>query len=461
MDEKELLKIIGKGESERVELEESFDKDVLETTSAFANTHGGIIFIGVNDKKGINGVSAGKESMKNWVNEVSQATEPIVIPEIEKHEVHGKTIVLIKIAESPLKPVSYKGICYLRVGNGNKKLTPKEISEMHLQTIGSSWDSYPARDAKIEDIDIERVENYIRLANEAGRRKIAEKPLQVLEKLDLIKEGKPTWAAILLFGKEPQRFVLQAKIHCGRFKNETTIIDDALIDGSIIEQVDKAMEFVKKNLKLQFVITGKPRREEVWEYPLEAVREAIINAVCHRDYTEPSDIQIRIYDDELIVWSSGKLPLGITLEDLYKPHKSVLRNRMIAQIFFDVGLIERWGTGVRRIIETCTKQGLPAPIFDEYLGFRVIFRKSPAIEDLQKLGINERQTKAVEYVTKKGSIGNKEYQGLNAISKRIATLELSDLVKKGVFTRTGKGKREIKYLLLAPKYPKSIQISIQ
>jgi ATP-dependent DNA helicase RecG len=181
---------------------------------------------------------------------------------------------------------------------------------------------------------------------------------------------------------------------------------------------------------------------------VEAIREAIINAVCHRDYTEASDIQIRIYDDRLIVWNPGKLPVGITIEDLYKPHKSVLRNRLIAQIFFDIGLIEKWGTGIQRIIDSCKKQNLPIPIFEEYQGFRVIFRKPYAKEELRKLGLSERQIKAVEYVEKKGSITNREYQELVGAPRRTATRDLTDLVKKGIFKLVGKGKREIKYVLL-------------
>jgi hypothetical protein len=184
------------------------------------------------------------------------------------------------------------------------------------------------------------------------------------------------------------------------------------------------------------------------KYPLEAIREAIINAVCHRDYTEASDIQIRIYDDRLIVWNPGKLPIGITIEDLYKTHKSVLRNRLIAQIFFDIGLIEKWGTGIQRIIDSCQKQNLPIPIFEEYQGFRVIFRKPYAKEELEKLGLNERQIKAVEYIEKIGSITNREYQKLTLVSRMTATRDLTDLVKKGILRTVGAGKRDFKYVLV-------------
>ena len=208
-----LLELIKKGENERVEFKEKFDRETIETTVSFANTKGGIILIGVTDKSKIKGVEIGKETLNNWVNRISQSTEPVVIPEINNYRIKDKNIVVITIKESPIKPVSYKGICYIRIKNSNRKLTPKEIAELHLQTLGFSWDYCEARDATIEDVDLKKVKDYIELANRTGRRKIKENPIEVLRKLELIKNEKPTLAAILLFGKKPQRYLLQAKIH--------------------------------------------------------------------------------------------------------------------------------------------------------------------------------------------------------------------------------------------------------
>lgn len=447
MNEKELLKLMKLGENQKVEFKESFDKEAIETASAFANADGGIILIGVNDKGEAKGISIGKETLKQWINDISQPTEPKLIPEVECFKINKKQIAVIIIKESPIKPIAYKGICYLRVNNSNRKLSPKEVSELHLQTTGSSWDSYPAKDAGLKDIDLKKVKEYIKSANETGRRSIKEKPLEVLKKIELVKKNKPAWAAILLFGKEPQRFVPQAKIHCGRFKDEITIIDDELIDGALIEQIEKTMAFLKRHLKLKFEITGEPRRKEEWEYPLDALREAVINAVCHRDYTEPSDIQIRIYDDNLIVWSAGKLPLGITLEDLYKPHKSVLRNELIAQAFFDIALIERWGSGIQRMIQACAKQGLPEPKFEEQQGFRVVFRKDAFTEEyLKSRGLNERQIKAMLLVKEKKEITRQGYENLNNISKRTAIRDLNELIHKDILKAAGATDNK-KYLL--------------
>jgi len=186
---------------------------------------------------------------------------------------------------------------------------------MHLHSTGMSWDKFAAQDASFDDIDPDRVKKYVSRANASGRRKISEdeNPLEVLKKLELIKEDKPTWAAILLFRREGKHFLSQAAIHCGRFKEKTIVIDDRMIEGTIIEQIEEAMDFIRKNINVKFVMTGKPAREQVWDYPLDALREAVINAVCHRDYTIPSNVEVRIYDDELIVWSPGGLPLGLSL----------------------------------------------------------------------------------------------------------------------------------------------------
>ncbi|HJH26797.1 MAG TPA: transcriptional regulator [Methanophagales archaeon] len=452
-----IRKIIEEGESETLEFKEKFERETIETAVAFSNSKGGMILIGISDKGEVKGVSVGKGTLKEWINKIFQSTEPTLITDAGIHEIEDRTIVAIIVEESPIKPISYKGACYLRIENSNGKLTPKEVAELYLQTIGSSWDSYSARDGGLEDMDLEKVKEYIKFANESGRRKIKEKPLEVLKKLELIKYNKPTWATILLFGKEPQGFISQAKVHCGRFKDETTIVNDEMVGGSLFEQIEKVMDFIKKSIGVKFVITGKPRREEIWEYPLDALREAVINAVVHRDYTEPSETQVRVYDDKLIVWNSGKLPLGITLEDLFKPHKSVLRNKLIAQVFYDVGFIEQWGTGIRRMIDSCSKQGLPEPKFEEYQGFRVIFSKFYIPEDVEK-ELNERQRGLIEVIKKKGEVALNDYKKLFPnFAERTLRNDLEDLVKHGVLTPRGerKGRRYI-LAAISAKYRQNI-----
>jgi ATP-dependent DNA helicase RecG len=284
---------------------------------------------------------------------------------------------------------------------------------------------------------------FIKEAKETGRRPTGpgERPIDVLEKANLVKDGTPTWAAVMLFGKKEGHYNWPSEIHCGRFKGETEVIDDRMALGTLFDQVDNAMEFVQKNINVKFVMTGRPARDQIWDYPLKAVREAIINAVCHRDYTISSDVEVRIYDNELMIWNPGKLPLGITLEELFRKHPSILRNKGIGKALFEVGWIEQWGTGIGKIRDLCKAAGLPEPLFEEQQGFRVTFRKDIYNEKhLKKLGLNERQIKAMFYLKENGKISNREYRQIANISDEWARVDLAYLISKGLVRLVGKGR---------------------
>ncbi|MGP8337758.1 MAG: RNA-binding domain-containing protein [Methanosarcinaceae archaeon] len=448
-----LPNLIKTGESDTVEFKEKFDERTIESAVAFANTKGGIIFIGVSDKNNIMGITIGKETLNKWTNQISQTTDPRIIPELEESKVDGKTVVAVIIKENPIKPISTRGKCLKRVNNSNRSMSAQEVAQMHLHSTGMSWDKYPVKDASLEDINIDNVNRYIKKARETGRKRIGddEEPMQVLEKMSLITEGQLTWAAILLFSKETNKFISQAAIHCGRFKEKNIVIDDRMIVGTVFEQIDEAMDFIRKNINVEFVMTGKPERDQIWDYPLEALREALINAVCHRDYTIFSNIEVRIYDDKLIIRSPGFLPYGITLDELYKPHSSTLRNKGLAEVLYDTELIERWGSGIEKIQQHCLDADLPEPTFEEYQGFQVVFRKDIYDEEyLRSLNLNERQIKAVMYVKEKGQITNKEYQEVCATSKRTASRDLVVLVSTGIFEQIGTTGTGTAYILKGP-----------
>lgn len=444
MKKEDVLELIAQGEGETIEFKESYDREATETTGAFANTKGGKILIGVSDKGHIKGIMTGKDTTNNWVNQISQATDPCVIPDVQILEIGKKKIGIIEIKEFPIKPISVKGRVYKRVGNSNRVLTPSEIMKMHFESTGLSWDMMPVQRYEIDDIDFEKVKDFAEAANKTGRRKITEKdPVDILKKLELVKENKPTWAAILLFGKNPNGVLTQASIHCGRFKEKEKrgIVDDRMIGGSIIEQIDEAMDFVSKNINVKFIITGRPQREEVWDYPLHAVREAIINAVCHRDYTHPSNTDIMIYEDSLIISNPGGLWGGLTLKDLYKPHASASRNKGIAGVFYNIGLIEQWGSGIENMRNACKMAGIPEPVFKTDRSFQIEFMKDVFSEEfLRRKGLNERQIKAFLYIKETGKITNKDYRQLNNISDEGARKDLNELVEKGILEVKGFGR---------------------
>ncbi len=432
-------KLIKAGESETLDFKKNFMKEVIETVVAFANNRGGQILIGVDDRGNIKGVSVGKETTKNWINEISMAIEPKITISMYAENVNGKTVVVVEVPEAPIKPIGIKGRCFRRSATSNKPMTPSEIAEMHLFSTGASWDALEC-DAKIKDIGMSKVKKYVLLAKESGRRKFEEDGKTILKKLELVKQNV-TWAGILLFGKEPNRFSSMSPIHCGRFKlDKTEILDDLMIERDLIAQVDETMNFIKKHISVKYEFEGTPRRREVWEYPLNALREAVINTIVHKDYSMSSHATVEIYDDRIQIWNPGKLPPGLTIQDLYNPeHKSIIRNKLIAQVFYDIGFIEKYGSGTGRIIISCKEHGLPEPEFKESSGgFSVTFRKDIYTEKyLIELGLNERQIKSVLYIKEKKKITNLNHQKLNMVSRQTATRDLEEMTKKEVIVKKG------------------------
>ncbi|MHC9544031.1 MAG: ATP-binding protein [Vulcanimicrobiota bacterium] len=189
------------------------------------------------------------------------------------------------------------------------------------------------------------------------------------------------------------------------------------------------------------------QREEKWEYPFEALREALINAVCRRDYSLSSSTDVKIYDDKLEIINPGGLPPGITIDDLYKTHPSIPRNKGIAGIFYDLGLIEQWGSGILKMSEACEASGLPKPEFKENHFFKVIFNKHPfSFERLTSLGLNERQIKAIQHILVNGRITNREYPQRAGLSDAGALRDLKYLQEINLIMRKGHG-RAISYIL--------------
>jgi len=450
---RELVKLLEEGESETVEYKPSLSQTdkILECVSAFSNTNGGTLVIGVKDNGEVVGVDIGKRTIENLANRIKQHTDPMVYPSICIEEFDAKHVVLLEVEEGKQKPVLASGRAYKSVGRTNQKLGSEAIRNLALETSKVYWDERVCEDASFDDIDEDKVHLFLQRAKYERRLELDPRTpgREALENLGLVSGGKPTNAAILLFGKNPQRFFSQAELRCARFKGVKPLefIDLKVFDGTILEQRDDALEFVQEHIELHAKIVGLERLE-IWEYPLDAIREAITNAICHRDYEISATVQVRIFDDRLEIWGCGPLPEPLSVEDLKKRHRSILRNPVIGKCFFWIKYIEQWGTGTNRIIDACLNQGLPEPIFEEFSGSLVVtLRKLLTEEFLKEKGLNDRQIKAVSYIREKGSITNKAYQMLFGVSRTTATRDLKQLEGAGIVNRTGRGKRDLKYVL--------------
>jgi ATP-dependent DNA helicase RecG len=370
MTSEELENMVAKREKQDLELKESFGIETIETVCAFANASGGLIIIGIDDKGEPAKKNLRVESLRDFENKISTATEPSVAVDVEENLYRGHKVVVIRVQENPLKPVATRGRCFIRKGSVNHQMTPTEIAECHIKSTGGSMDAIIIPGVTKEDIDMEAVRDYMKRSTAKGRRTFTmeEDSWDVLTKLELVKsETEITLAAYLLFAKDPQLKFSQAIIHAGAFKaNGAVIIDSRDMQGRIQDQIDETVSFIQKNIHCALIVpTGRIDHVPVWDYPIEAVRETVTNAVCHRDYGSPHDIQIKILDNDLVISSPGELPFDMSLETLMDPnHSSNPRNKLIAKVFFDMGIIEHYGMGITKIKEECEKNSNQCPKWD-------------------------------------------------------------------------------------------------
>ncbi|RKU22059.1 hypothetical protein C6500_05130 [Candidatus Poribacteria bacterium] len=454
MEIADLKQRIAQGENATTEFKENFNQEVIETAVAFANTHGGTILVGVSDRQDISGITVGKETLRDVSNRISQATEPRVIVDVESVDVVEKSVLVVRIAEASIKPVSVKGRCYKRVGNSNRVMSPQEIAQMHLNTVGQTWDQLLVTRAGIDDIDEKKVEWY--LTRRETTRNVA-KPQDMsqtalLRNIDgLNDEDIPTYAGILFFGKYPQRFFQNAQLRVVRFKGISVthpVINRLDCSGSLWEMVDAAEEFIRKNIRLLSLRTSRSfQRDDKFEYPLEALREAIINALIHRNYQKHSDVRVFIFDNRVEIINPGTFPEGVSPDA--PVHEPV--NPILSQFMYDVGFIERYGSGIRMMKRLSTEWGNREPRYEFHSLQTTIIFDSPIqentfieIDDISEQ-LNERQKNAFSYVQRHGQIATKKYVEINHVSRRVAYEELRDMTNKGLLAVEGKG-RGSKYI---------------
>ncbi|PKP45348.1 MAG: AAA family ATPase [Bacteroidetes bacterium HGW-Bacteroidetes-11] len=334
-------------ETDQIEFKTAFNEAAIETLVAFSNTRGGTVYIGVSDDAEIKGITTGKESLTNWANEVKGKTDPHIIPDFKTITIEEKTVVLMSVIEYPVKPVCTKGRYFKRVGSSNHLLSISEVVDLHLQSLNSSWDAFPDPIHSLEDISMEKIQASIK-AIALNSITINENPLAFISKYNLLRDNKLTNAAYLLFKRNETS---DTTIELGRFQTEIIIKDSRRSKSDVIAQIDQVLEFVKKHINKEVIITDKPHNIQKWQYPIEAIREIIINMVVHRDYRLSSDSIVKIFDNKIEFYNPGRLPASISIEDLISNnYRSTPRNKLLADFFKDLGLIEKYGSGIQRII---------------------------------------------------------------------------------------------------------------
>ena len=363
--------MLPKSENNNTEFKRSFNEDVIETLVAFANAKGGTVYVGVTDAGTVKGITIGKETVQNWINEVKNKTAPQLIPDVELIDIDSYTVAKIFVPEYPIKPVATRGRYYKRVASANHLMSINEIANEHLKTLNTSWDFYIDPNHTMNDISDEKVSKLLRKINQQTQNEITLSNNDFLNKMEILRDEKITFGAYLLFAKD---YCLLSDVQVGRFKSDITIIDSISLNTDLFQEVEDIIAFIKKHLMVAYIITGEPQRTERFDYPLDAIREIVINMIVHRDYRESSASIIKIFDDRIEFYNPGKLYGGITINDLLTgDYTSKSRNKLIAKIFKEAGLIERYGSGIMRVRHICKEFGIVEPIFQEISnGFMVI-----------------------------------------------------------------------------------------
>jgi len=314
----------------------------------------------------------------------------------------------------------------------------------------SAFDKTVDAGAALEDIDEGKIKWFLKIAKEKRSYPldITTSVRDTLIHLNLLREQGLCNAAILLFGRRPKKFYTQSEIKCIKFSGtevEKPFDSYHIYDGNLFEQIDKAYSFVLDSIRIPVIQqTGTVQVSRPPEIPGFVIQEAIVNAVAHRDYNSTGAVQVMVFLDRIEIWNPGKLPLQLTVKSLKEPHTSYPNNPLLAEVLYLTDYIQKAGSGTLEMIKQCRNKGLPEPEFVEKRGeFRTIIPREVYTESmLEKLGLNERQLKAVKYVKERGKITNNEYQKICDIKKRQATNDLKLLENKNVFERvgvTGKG----------------------
>ena len=362
-----ILDQIKNGESKTLELKEKLpdNKSIAKTVIAFANTGGGKIIVGINDKLKITGVDANSVyALKDKIASVIfDSCSPDILPEIYTININGKLLLVIEIFRGNLMPYFLKseektdGV-YIRVGATNRKASPQIIEELQRHKRYVSFDEEINYDITVSESDMIPLKT--RFAK-TGKTLSDEK----LRNLNLIKTDRgityPTNALLILLGKFPH-----CSVKCARFKGITmeVFIDKKEYRGNIFSILENTQNFILNHINLSAKIEGLYRTDN-YEIPIVALREALINALIHRDYANfGRDIKMGVYDDIVNIVSPGALPSIVTIEDILRG-RSEIRNKVIANVFKELGLIEQWGSGINRIMLTCKKAGLDQPKIKE------------------------------------------------------------------------------------------------
>ena len=416
----------------------------LKTAVAFANTAGGTILVGVEDRtRHVRGVPDPLVIEERIASLISDSISPRLLPDIEILPYRKTHVVAVALFPSAVRPhyltkSGLKAGTFVRVGSTNRKADDALLAEMQRFAHGESFD-----ERAIPEFDSEAIDFRVASESFAHVRKLKRRDLETLRLVTSYQRRMvPTVGGILLFGVNRLRHFPDAWIQVGKFKgtDKATILDHADLRMAPVQAIDAAIVFIEKH-STHGADIGRVRRVEQWSLPPAAVREAVINAVVHADYAQTgAPIRIAIFDDRLEVENPGLLHFGLTVTDL-PLGVSKLRNRVIGRVFHELGLVEQWGSGIQRMISVCRDAGLAPPIFEEVgFRFRATFRTGRGVTAPP----DATDQVIVKLVRASDGLATRDIAKAIGISTRATRARLANLVDRGLVRQIGTGPQDPK-----------------
>lgn len=354
-------------ENQNIEWKEAWRDEYLKWICGFANAQGGKLYIGTRDDGAVIGISDSKKLLEDIPNKVRDILGIIVDVNLLTED--GKDYIEICVSPSSY-PVNFKGEYHYRSGSTKQLLRGSALTEFLLSKTGYRWDAVPIDGVSVEDLDKESFEIFRREALKSGRMTKEDLHMsdgQLLDSLGLLDHGKLKRAAVMLFHRNPERWVTGAYIKIGYFGEGSDLKYQDEIHGSLFMQADRVVELIYLKYMKAIVSYDNVTRVETYPLPKSAVREAVYNAIIHSNYAALIPIQIRIHEDAVYISNDCIFPVGWTLETLMEKHRSQPYNPNIANGFFRAGYVETWGRGIEKICEACKNHGVPKPEYTLHL----------------------------------------------------------------------------------------------
>ncbi len=415
-------------EHQHVEWKEAWRDEHMRWICGFANAEGGLLVIGRNDRGQAVGVNDARKLLQDIPNKVRDIMGIMV--DVNLVEADGKETLEILVEPYPY-PVSYKGEYHYRSGGTKQELKGAALDRFLLRKQGRHWDSVPVPYVALADLDSRSLANFRRRAGRSERlsaETLQEVDADLIDKLHLMDGSYLKRAAVLLFHPDPERFVTGAYVKIGYFRSNADLLFQDEIHGSLFSQVDESMDrLLNKYLKALISYEGI-QRVETYPVPEEALREAVLNAVMHKDYASAVPIQISVYEDKILFWNNGELSPGWTVETLLRKHASQPFNPDVANAFFRAGMIEAWGRGIEHMIDACRAAGVPEPLLRYDAGGLWVEFPIAADYRIGRIGVETTQKTTLNTAQKIKAI----LQENPTASRREIAEKLHDITEDGV-----------------------------